>query len=147
MRLEKNDNLIICPSEFPAFKVREAGEEAWLGREAPEDPELDGPEEPLLALPSSGGIGGALGALNKDSTEATAGTSTGPAANTVGFGASSADHMPYSQIEVRFQDRAEVTDCCSGHLLKIHAKADCVCSGEGVQLSVVACGSSGSQGR
>lgn len=34
-------------------QVRDAGEEAWLGREAPEDPELDGPEEPLLALPSS----------------------------------------------------------------------------------------------
>ena len=33
-------------------QVRDAGEEAWLGKEAPEDPALDVPEdEPLLMLP------------------------------------------------------------------------------------------------
>ena len=35
-----------------AVQVRDAGEEAWLGKEAPEDPNMDGPEdEPLLQLP------------------------------------------------------------------------------------------------
>ena len=34
-------------------QVRDAGEEAWLGKEAPEDPDLDIPqgEAPLLMLP------------------------------------------------------------------------------------------------
>ncbi|CAK0782952.1 hypothetical protein CVIRNUC_006147 [Coccomyxa viridis] len=36
--------------------VRDAGEEAWLGKEAPEDPALDVPEdEPLLMLPPAPG--------------------------------------------------------------------------------------------
>ncbi|EIE22744.1 hypothetical protein COCSUDRAFT_16318 [Coccomyxa subellipsoidea C-169] len=46
--------------KLEAILVRDAGEDAWLGREAPEDPDLDGPEDPLLALPSSSGSGGAL---------------------------------------------------------------------------------------
>ena len=37
-------------------QVRDAGEEAWLGKEAPEDPSLDVPEdEPLLMLPPAPG--------------------------------------------------------------------------------------------
>ncbi len=36
------------------LQVRDAGEDAWLGKEAPHDPVLDGPldgdDEPLLAL-------------------------------------------------------------------------------------------------
>ena len=36
--------------------MRDAGEEAWLGKEAPEDPALDVPEdEPLLMLPPAPG--------------------------------------------------------------------------------------------
>ena len=38
------------------MQVRDAGEEAWLGKEAPEDPALDVPEdEPLLMLPPAPG--------------------------------------------------------------------------------------------
>ncbi len=35
--------------------MRDAGEEAWLGKEAPEDPDLDIPEgeAPLLMLPAA----------------------------------------------------------------------------------------------
>ena len=36
--------------------MRDAGKEAWLGKEAPEDPALDVPEdEPLLMLPPAPG--------------------------------------------------------------------------------------------
>ncbi len=37
------------------MQVRDAGEEAWLGKEAPEDPDLDIPEgeAPLLMLPAA----------------------------------------------------------------------------------------------
>ena len=37
------------------MQVRDAGEEAWLGKEAPEDPDLDIPEDeaPLLMLPAA----------------------------------------------------------------------------------------------
>ena len=46
---------------FPEMKgcsnmqVRDAGEEAWLGKEAPEDAALDVPAEPLLMLPPAPG--------------------------------------------------------------------------------------------
>ncbi|CAL8470738.1 g10280 [Coccomyxa elongata] len=67
-------------------KVRDAGEEAWLGREAPEDPELDGPEEPLLALPSSSNGDGAAEKVPSDCRDLMASLSGGTASHqAVGF--------------------------------------------------------------
>ncbi|BDA45677.1 probable UPF0225 protein Spro_2712 at N-terminal half [Coccomyxa sp. Obi] len=70
-------------SEFEPLidEVRDAGEEAWLGREAPEDPELDGAEEPLLALPSSSNGDGAAEKLPSSCREVMASLSGGTASH------------------------------------------------------------------
>lgn len=102
--------------------MRDAGEEAWLGREAPEDPELDGPEESLLALPSSSGAGVALGACLNDSRVVTAGASTGPAAGAVGFGACSRCQMPAHMHSSNFPECASASRLLlCVHLQNIHA--------------------------
>ncbi len=74
--------------------MRDAGEEAWLGREAPEDPELDGTEEPLLALPSSSS-GREAGEKLPSNCREFMGNLSGVAASqqALGVGASPSQHM------------------------------------------------------
>lgn len=128
-------------------QVRDAGEDAWLGREAPEDPDLDGPEDPLLALPSSSGSGGALSTHPNDSKEVSERASTEPAAGAVGFGA----ETPCSAVEVVHATRqCLVYVSAAGLSPSVFPNIDpwvlVTCSEEGPQLSVTACSSGGSKG-
>eukprot|EP00887_Chlorella_sp_A99_P007902 scaffold12.g7902.t1 len=88
------------------LEVRDAGEEAWLGRPAPHVPELDGPEDDdsllpatTLALPGPSAAGGAAGA--------TTGSAAGVALSLAG-GAAAADALAawdYRQTPAALQRR------------------------------------------
>ena len=69
-------------------QVRDAGTDAWLGKEAPEDPDLDVPEgeEAPLALPP---------ATNAESAPAGISALRDDPRNALGFGACNKHHAPY----------------------------------------------------